>query len=67
VSAAALGLAAHAPRRTFIGLQAALASLAEAIADLSAATEEPAADPAGDDSTSRPLPGSRRPGAGEVS
>jgi hypothetical protein len=66
VSAATLGLATYAPRRTFIGLQAAVASLAEAIADLSAAIGEPPADPARDDSTSRPLPGSRRPGAGEV-
>jgi hypothetical protein len=66
VSAGALGLSAYAPRRTFIGLQATVASLAEAIADLSAATGEPAADPARDDSPSRPLPGSRLPGAGEV-
>jgi hypothetical protein len=61
VSAGALGLATYAPRRTFLGLQAAVASLAEAVADLSAATEEPAADPARDDSTSR------RPGTGEFS
>jgi hypothetical protein len=67
VSAATLGLATYAPRRTFIGLQSAVASLAEAIADLSAAIEEPAADPARDDSTSCPLPGSRWPDTGEVS
>lgn len=67
VSAATLGLATYAPRRTAIGLQTAVASLAEAIADLSAIIEEPAADPARDDSTSRPLPGSRWPDAGEIS
>jgi len=67
VSAATLGLATYAPRRTAIGLQTAIVSLAEAIADLSAAIEEPAADPAPDDSTSRPLPGSRWPDAGEIS
>jgi hypothetical protein len=67
VSAATLGLATYAPRRTAIGLQAAIASLAEAITDLSAAAEEPAADPAFDDSTSRPLPGKRWLDAGEVS
>jgi hypothetical protein len=66
LSAATLSLATYAPRRTFIGLQAAVASLAEAIADLSATVQEPAADPARDDITSRPLPGSRRPGDGEV-
>lgn len=53
LSAAALGLAAYAPPRTAIGLQAALASLAEAIADLSAATGEPGASPASDDSVGR--------------
>jgi len=67
VSAGALGLATYAPRRTFIGLQAALASLAEAIADLSAAIGEPAADPACDDAPTQPQPGSRQPGTGEVS
>jgi hypothetical protein len=67
VSAGALGLAAHAPRRTFIGLQSVVASLAEAVADLSAAVGEPAADPARDDSASRPLPGRSRPGDGEFS
>ena len=67
VSAGALGLAAYAPRRTFIGLQAVVASLAEVVADLSAAVGEPAADPARDDSASRPLPGSRSPGTREVS
>ena len=67
VSAGALGLAAYAPRRTFIGLQAVVASLAEVVADLSAAVGEPAADPARDDSTSRPLPGSSGPGDGELS
>jgi len=67
VSAATLGLVTYAPRRTAIGLQAAVASLAEAISDLSAAIEEPAADPARDDSTSRPPPGNRWLGAGEVS
>jgi hypothetical protein len=67
VSAATLGLATYAPHRTAIGLQTAIASLAEAIADLSAAIEEPAADPARDDSTSRPLPGSSWPDAGEIS
>ena len=67
VTAGALGLAAYAPRRTFIGLQAVIASLAEAVATLSAAIGEPAADPAPDDSTSPPLPGSRRPCAGEAS
>jgi hypothetical protein len=67
VSAGALGLAAYAPRRTFIGLQTVVASLAEAVADLSAAVGEPAADPARDDSASRPLPGRSWPGAGEVS
>jgi hypothetical protein len=40
VSAGALGLAAYAPRRTFIGLQAVIASLAEAVADLSAAVPD---------------------------
>ena len=45
VSAGALGLATYAPRRTSIDLQAALASLAEVVADLSAAIGEPAADP----------------------
>jgi hypothetical protein len=64
VSAATLGLAAYAPRRTATSLQAAVASLAEAIADLSAAVD---ADPARDDAPTRPLPGNRRPGAGEVS
>ena len=67
VTAGALGLAAYAPRRTFTGLQSVVASLAEAVAALSAAIGEPAADPAPDDSTSRPLPGSRWPGAGEAS
>ena len=67
VSAGALGLATYAPRRTFIGLQAALASLAEAIADLSAAIGEPAADHARDDAPTQPQPGSRQPGTGEVS
>jgi hypothetical protein len=59
VCAGTLGLAAYAPRRTFIGLQSVVASLAEVVADLSAAVGEPAADPARDDSASRP-------GAGEV-
>jgi hypothetical protein len=67
VTAGALGLAAYAPRRTFIGLQSVVASLAEAVADLSAAVGEPAADPVCDDSASRPLPATRRPGTGEVS
>ena len=67
LSAATLGLATYAPRRRAIDLQAALASLAEATADLSAAIEEPAADPARDDGTGQPLPGSRWPDAGEVS
>jgi hypothetical protein len=56
VAAGALGLAAYAPRRTFIGLQAVIASLAEAIADLSAAAGEPPSDPARDDSASSPGP-----------
>jgi hypothetical protein len=67
VAAGALALAAHAPRRTFIGLQTVVASLAEVVADLSAAVGEPPDDPVGDDSASRPLPGSRRPGADEAS
>jgi hypothetical protein len=67
VAAGALGLAAYAPRRTFIGLQAVVAGLAEVVADLSAAIGEPAADPARGDIVSRQLPGSRGPGAGEVS
>jgi hypothetical protein len=67
VAAGALGLAAYAPRRTFIGLQSVVASLAEVVADLSAAAGEPAADPVCDDSASRPLPATRRPGTGEVS
>ena len=67
VSAATLGLATYAPRRRAIDLQAALASLAEATADLSAAIEETAADPARDDGTGQPLPGSRWLDAGEVS
>jgi hypothetical protein len=67
VSAGALGLSAYAPRRTFIGLQAVIASLAEVVAALSAAAGEPAADPVRDDSASRPLPAARRPGTGEVS
>jgi hypothetical protein len=67
VSAGALGLSACAPRRTFIGLQAVIASLAEVVAALSAAVGEPAADPVSGDSTSRPLPATRRPGTGEVS
>lgn len=67
VCAGALSLAAYAPRRTFIGLQSVVASLAEAVADLSAAIGEPADNPARDDSASRPLPGSRRPGAEEFS
>jgi hypothetical protein len=49
VSAGALGLAAYAPRRTFIGLQAVIASLAEVVAALSAAAGEPADDGARDD------------------
>lgn len=68
VSAATLGLATYAPRRTFIGLQAAIASLAEAIADLSAAIESPAAKATGDDDApAQSLPATRRPGTGEVS
>ncbi len=67
VSAATLGLATYAPRRRAIDLQAALASLAEAAADLSAAIEEPAADPARDDGTGQSLPGNRWPDAGVVS
>ena len=67
LSAGALGLASYAPRRTFIGLHSAVASLAEAVADLNAAVGEPAADPARDDTASRSLPGSQRPGAGEFS
>ena len=67
VSAGALGLSACAPRRTFIGLQAVIASLAEVVAALSAAVGEPPADPARDDSASRPLPATRQPGTGEVS
>jgi hypothetical protein len=67
VAAGALGLAAYAPRRTFIGLQSVVASLAEVVADLSAAAGEPAADPVCDDSAGRPLPAARRPGTGEVS
>jgi hypothetical protein len=67
VSAATLGLATYAPRRTAINLQAALASLAGATADLSAAAEETAAGPARDNGTGRPLPGNRRPDAREVS
>ena len=67
VSAAALGLATYASRHRAIDLQAALASLAEATADLSAAIEETAADPARDDGTGQPLPGNRWPDAGEVS
>jgi hypothetical protein len=67
VSAAALGLATYAPRRTAIGIQAAVASLAESIADLSAAIEAPATDRALDDNTGCPLPDSRWPGTGEVS
>jgi hypothetical protein len=66
VSAGALGLSAYAPRRTFIAIQSVIASLAEVIAALSAAAGEPADGPAQDDSVSHPLPGSRRPGAGEV-
>jgi hypothetical protein len=66
VSAGALGLSAYAPRRTFIGLQAVVASLAEVVADLSAAIGEPAADPARSDIVSRPLPGSLGPGDGEL-
>ena len=67
VSAATLGLATYAPRHRAIGLQAALASLAGATADLSAAIGETAADPARDNGTGQPLPGDRRPDAGEVS
>ena len=67
VSAGALGLSAYAPRRTFISLQAVIASLAEVVADLSAAVGEPADNPAGHDSASRPLPAARRPDTGEVS
>jgi hypothetical protein len=67
VAAGALSLAAYAPRRTFISLQSVVASLAEALADLSAAIGEPAADPACDDSASRPLPATRPPGTGEAS
>jgi hypothetical protein len=67
VSAGALGLAAYAPRRTFIGLQAVVASLAEVVADLSAAIGEPVADPAGGDIVSRQLPDSRGPGGGGLS
>jgi len=66
VSAGALGLSAYAPRRTFIGLQAVIASLAEVVADLSAAAGEPPADTGCDDSTSRPLPATRQPGTGEA-
>jgi hypothetical protein len=65
VSAAALGLATYAPRRTAIGLQAAVASLAEAIADLSAAIEAAATDRAREDAPTQPLPGNRWPDAGE--
>ncbi|MGH3298509.1 MAG: hypothetical protein ACRDP7_42640, partial [Trebonia sp.] len=64
VSAGALGLSAYAPRRTFIGLQAVITCLAEVVAALSAAVGEPPADPACDDSASRPLPATRRPGTG---
>ena len=67
VSAATLGLATYAPRRTATGLQIAVTCLAEAIADLSAAVEGPAADPARDDAPTQPLPGNRWPDAGEVS
>jgi hypothetical protein len=49
VSAGALGLSAYAPRRTFIGLQAVIASLAEVVAALSAAAGEPADDRVRDD------------------
>jgi hypothetical protein len=66
VSAGALGLAAYAPGHAFTGLQAAVASLAEAVADLFAAIGEAAVDPGPEDSTSSPLPGSRRPGGGEL-
>ena len=51
VCAGALSLAAYAPRRTFIGLQSVVASLAEAVADLSAAVGEPAADPYRDEAS----------------
>ena len=44
-----------------------IASLAEVVAALSAAVGEPPADPARDDSASRPLPAARQPGTGEVS
>ncbi len=67
VAAGALGLAAYAARRTFIGLQSVIACLAEVVADLSAAAGEPPADPACDNGASRPLPADRRPGTGEVS
>jgi hypothetical protein len=67
VSAGTLGLAAWAPRRTFIGLQAVVVSLAQVVADLSAAVGEPDADPARDGNASRPLPGRSRPGEEEVS
>ena len=66
VSAGALGLSAYAPRRTFIGLQAVVASLAEVVATLSAAVGEPPAGPDCDESASRPLPAARRPGTEEV-
>jgi hypothetical protein len=45
VSAGALGLSAYAPRRTFMGLQSVVASLAEAVADLSAAAWDADDDP----------------------
>jgi hypothetical protein len=67
VSAATLGLASYAPRRTAIDLRAARASLAEATANMSAAIEGTAADPACDNGTGRPLPGNPRLDAGEVS
>jgi hypothetical protein len=58
VCAGALSLAAYAPRRTFIGLQSVVASLAEAVVDLSAAVEEPARDdvPAGSPDNSSVAP-----------
>jgi len=67
ISAATLSLAACAPHRTATGLHAALATLTGATADLTAAIGEIPAAPARDNGTGQPLPGSRRPGAGEVS
>lgn len=67
LSAGALGLAAYAPRRTFIDLQSVVATLAEALTELSAATGDPSDDSARDGSASRPRPSSRQPGTGEFS